>query len=87
MKPFTQVPSKTVSHHTAIYPDIYHVFTLPLFRMSDIDSLPDLVPAQNSTDVVNDPLDTAIRSLNDASNALRQAAADFKMNNKYDNDC
>lgn len=53
--------------------------------MSESDSLPDLVPAQNQIHIENDPLDTAIRSLNDASDALRQAAADLKMNNKYEN--
>ena len=52
--------------------------------MSESDSLPDLVPAQNQIHIENDPLDTAIRSLNDASDALRQAAADLKKNNKYD---
>ena len=49
--------------------------------MSDVGSLPDLVPAQNQIHIENDPLDKAIRSLNDASDALRQAAADLKKNN------
>lgn len=49
--------------------------------MSESDSLPDLVPAQNQIHIENDPLDKAIRSLNDASDALRQAAADLKKNN------
>ena len=53
--------------------------------MSESDSLPDLVPAQNQIHIENDPLDKAIRSLNDASDALRQAAADLKKNNKYEN--